>query len=289
MKRRNGFTLMELLTVIAIISILVGIAVPSYNYARFLMRRGHCQGNLRAIGTAFISMQTDDPIYGTTSPVTTNDLALAQAGTWYKTPGADYIAADETLAEEALTSIGGSKAMSPSSCFVMLIREDFAQPKWFTCVADENAKDFSVPTGVKLKNLIDFPDPYNLSYSLSYPWNDPLGGGTHEANNVSWTTTKGTAFALASDLSPVGNTGADVTSNGEKGNSDNHGQEGQNVLYVDGHADWGGNNRMGVGNDNIFTVDDGTSGGVSPSLDSSGGSGAAPNTSSDSVMVYYGR
>ncbi len=293
MKHRNGFTLMELLTVIAIIAILVGIAVPSYNYAKFLMRRTHCKGNLRAIGTGFISMQTEDPIYGTTMPVTTNDLTLAQAGTWYLTPDAEagesnYIADTEAAADEALTGMNASKKMSPSACFIMLIREDFAQPKWFNCTADEDAKSFSVPTGVPLKRLIDFPDPFNLSYSLSYAWNDPQGGGSHEANNVSWTATKGTAFALASDLSPVG-TGDQVGENSKFGNSLNHGQKGQNVLYVDGHAEWGTSNRMGISNDNIFTVDDGSQDGSVPSYSDTGGSGAAPTDSSDSVMVYYNR
>ncbi len=292
MKHRNGFTLMELLTVIVIISVLVGIAVPSYNYARFLMKRGHCQGNLRAIGNAFMSMQTDDPIHGKTSPVTTNDLALAQAGTWYMTPDAqagesNYVAASAEAADEALTGMAATKAMSPSSCFIMLVREGHAQPKWFTCVSDEDAKDFSIPTGVKLKDLTDFADPYNLSYSLSFAWNDRVGNSDHEAGNVSWLT-GGTDFALASDLSPIG-TGADATDGGKMGNSHNHGQKGQNVLYADTHTDWGSTNRMGVNNDNIFTVNDGTSGGVAPSTTGSGGSGAAPADSSDSVMVYYNR
>ncbi len=298
MKRRNGFTLMELLTVISIIAILVGIAVPSFNYARFLMRRTHCKGNLRAIGSAYMQMQTDDPLHGTTMPVTTSDMTLAAAGTWYMTPDpeagqSNFVADSEDAADADLTGIGGSKAMSPSSCFVMMIREDFAQPKWFVCTSDRDAETFTIPTGVALRELTDFESPYNLSYSISYPWNSI---GTDGESNVSWTSPLGTDFALAADLSPVGEgtpeDGIDPTAGDSTGNSMNHAQKGQNVLYIDGHVDWGTTNRMGMNEDNIYTVapdGGGNEPGTAPSYSDSGGSGAAPTGIFDSVMIYYNR
>jgi prepilin-type N-terminal cleavage/methylation domain-containing protein len=47
-----GFTLVELLTVIAIIGILVGLALPGLAAAREAMRRASCNTNLRTLGTA---------------------------------------------------------------------------------------------------------------------------------------------------------------------------------------------------------------------------------------------
>lgn len=48
----RGFTLLELLTVVAIISLLLGITLPSLGHARRLARRAQCSANLRSIGHA---------------------------------------------------------------------------------------------------------------------------------------------------------------------------------------------------------------------------------------------
>lgn len=51
-KRHNGFTLLEVLTVIAIVIILVGLLMPGINKARQLAQRTRCTNNLRQIGIA---------------------------------------------------------------------------------------------------------------------------------------------------------------------------------------------------------------------------------------------
>ncbi len=50
--RRSGFTLMELLIVIAIIGVLAGMLVPAINYVREKARKDECLNNLRQWGTA---------------------------------------------------------------------------------------------------------------------------------------------------------------------------------------------------------------------------------------------
>ena len=81
-------------------------------------------------------------------------------------------------------------------------------------------------------------------------------------NGYKWTSKVGATFALAADINPgVKPPHYDVTavvpnapwSITKKGNSGNHEQEGQNVLYGDGHVTYQLTPLCGTNNDNIYT------------------------------------
>lgn len=89
--RRSGFTLVELLTVVGIISLLIGILVPSLARARDTAKRTKTDAELSAIEKALEMFQNDfkqypessyrqDPLYRL--PNTTSDNAWLTGGHW---------------------------------------------------------------------------------------------------------------------------------------------------------------------------------------------------------------
>ena len=52
MSLRSGFTLVEMLTVFAVVALLAALAIPAAQHAREAARRAQCQNNLRQMGAA---------------------------------------------------------------------------------------------------------------------------------------------------------------------------------------------------------------------------------------------
>lgn len=62
-KRRNAFTLVEILVVLAIIAILAALLFPAFGRARESARQTHCASNLQAIGFAVLQYRKDEGRY----------------------------------------------------------------------------------------------------------------------------------------------------------------------------------------------------------------------------------
>jgi len=233
--------------------------------------------NLAAIGGAILEYDAEHLAY----PATANNEEKAATGDWIA-PDGDNVASDEDQAAYALFNrTGGSKRQSPSASLFLLVRGGSLEPSAFVCPSDNEAREYRLPAGTRRVTMTDFGSMANVSYSVSYLWNDPTANDNR--GNVEWPKPMPSNFALISDLSPVGITSnpADILTDEKEGNSWNHAQDGQSVLYADKHVKWWGNNRAGANGDNIFV----------PSSDTvpATRSGANPGGASDTVMCLYDR
>lgn len=68
-ERERGFTLIEMMIVVAIIAILVAVLVPNFIRARAQAQTAACESNLKSIATAIELYQTDHNQYPTASAV----------------------------------------------------------------------------------------------------------------------------------------------------------------------------------------------------------------------------
>ena len=77
MKKIKGFTLIEMLVVVAIIALLISILLPSLSKARELARRTVCGANVKDIGTTLYIYQGDNLDVFPTSPHTVHLTSFA--------------------------------------------------------------------------------------------------------------------------------------------------------------------------------------------------------------------
>ena len=89
MLRRKGFTLVEIMIVVAIIGLLAAIAIPNFIKARQTAERQACIANLKQIQGAIQVWALDNNKTSTDSPAT-SDLTPNYVKSWPKCRGTAY-------------------------------------------------------------------------------------------------------------------------------------------------------------------------------------------------------
>jgi prepilin-type N-terminal cleavage/methylation domain-containing protein len=107
--RENGFTLIELMIVIAIISILAAILIPNFLHARAESQTYSCEGNLRQLATAMEEYAVDN---GGQYPGSVGQLTAANGGVYLKNVPVDPSGGAYTIVNTASGPCGalGSNA-----------------------------------------------------------------------------------------------------------------------------------------------------------------------------------
>jgi prepilin-type N-terminal cleavage/methylation domain-containing protein len=273
-RKRRAFTLIELLVVIAIIALLISILLPSLSRARELSKRLLCAANIRGIALAMNEYGTQQEIESRMSKdywpwPSFDESQIDNGGIFYvdqlRTSNINPTLPREELSctendNHPLCSSGGSTSLSTTRAFWMLVRTGEVTAKMYICPSSDDTEDDTQ----EVDRYYDFAGLSNISYGYQVPFG-PIDTRPHNTSDtrLALVADKGPFSVVRSpELTPLDFDG-ELDNNSSPAqwkqlNSGNHGGrgsgEGQNVAFVDVHANFVRKPIVGIDNDNIYTL-----------------------------------
>jgi prepilin-type processing-associated H-X9-DG protein len=254
--KKKALTLAELLVVLATIALFMAILLPTLAKIRYNRYRAACAANLFQIGNAMMMYVND---YDDQLPV-----AAGPNSKWGTTPNYQ---ADTRRAAFGLDSQETSQASIAASLY-LLVKYEQLTPKSFLCKGDIKTAQF-IPAkyGVRDKDLIDLwdfgPDPakhcsfsYHIPYGLYALTASSLPGMAVAADRNPWIdspSAKAKDFVRFMPTTHIARSARGTAERAKYGNAISHQEDGQNVLFMDGHVEFAKRPYCGVEDDNIYT------------------------------------
>lgn len=248
---QRGFTIVELLVVLGIVIILLSIFIPYLVSKREESHRISCANHLRQIRDALQAYAMD------------NDQNLP--GVRYDSSVSGYAAFSGPDENDPFAPQSSVEPNDVTASLWLLVRRGLIRDtRAFVCPSTNDYRDRLTDSSGRITDVqsrSNFRHPSNLSYSYA----SPFSSAPNYRLNFRWLNAE---FVLMADKNPgISGINDDVTLppyNADalalaKGNSNNHGKAGQNVLYGDGHVDLMRSPYCGIsynmpGRDNIYTA-----------------------------------
>lgn len=219
---RSRFSLRELAAVASVL-LLLGLAfyMTLGRGSQSLQARqlaALCEARMNQIGKAVGAYAGDN---GGFLPV-----SASVAGPWMAMPGRDVV--------------------SNSAALFHLVRLGYAQGETFQCPGTEgpSPQGFAVMAG-----MTDFPQAKFIGYSYQHTLGQSL------SLNDPVLRAAAPEMAIMADNNPLFSGGRFHPGQVKSAVSENHGGNGQNVLYLDNHVAWAPKATAGVGGNNIFLAE----------------------------------
>ncbi len=249
----KNLTIAEVVIVVLVCVFLLAVVPPAFQQTRSDASRITCRRNLSVIGKAIIIYAND---YNGELP-----RAGGRNSIWSRT--IPNWMADNRYDAYGLAPKGSGGQATITSSLYMLVKYAELSPRTFICPGDSEATEFKPSEyGAGDRELIDLWDfgpmsSKHCSYSYHMPYglyalttsNEP--GMAVAADRNPWISSpaaEAKAAALLNSYNPSGGREAIKI-----GNAITHQEEGQNVLFLDGHVNFEESPFCGINNDNIYT------------------------------------